>query len=133
MARIYKVTDRITVKIHDITIEISPLTFEQKSVCQALIIGGDHMKAAFYALQSSLKSIKGIENADGSNYELAMQDGKVTAECVDDLLNLSESTEMQFVALSLLQGVPKEFVDPSTGKPMKGVSFVNEPVKKSKK
>jgi len=133
MARIYKLSDRIPVKIHDLEIEISPLSFEQKSVCQSLIMSGDHMKAAVYALQSCLKSVKGVENADGSPYELLMDGDKVKSECIDDLLNLSESTEMQYVAMSLIQGIPKIFVDPITEKPIKGVSFVNSSGKKKRK
>ena len=131
MARIYKITDKIPVKIHDIEISISPLSFENKSVCLDLITKGEHMKAAVYAMQCSVKSVNGIENADGSPYELVSENGKLSQECVDDLLNMSESPEMQFVAMTLLQGIPKEFVDPATGKPIKGVEFVNE--KKSKK
>ena len=89
------------------------------------------MSAAFYALQCSLKEVEGIEESDGSKYELEMEEGIVSKECMNDLLNLEESQEMQLVAISLLNGIPKEFQNPVTGDKLEGVEFVKE--KKSKK
>lgn len=89
------------------------------------------MAAAFYALQCALKEITGVENGDGSNYELEFEDGIVAKSSMDDLLNLEESSEMQIMAISLLAGVPREFKDPITGDKLDGVELVKE--KKSKK
>lgn len=127
MARIYKMTDKIPVKIHDLTVEISPLNYETKSICQNLILNGRHMDAAIEALRASIKSVSGLENADGSEYQLDLVEGKISEACLDELLNVQGSDEMQLIAISLLQGIPKEFVDPATGKPLQGVSFVKDP------
>ena len=131
MARIYRMTDRIPVKIHDMTVKIAPLSYDVKSVCQGLILNGSHMAAAVHALKNSVKGIAGLENADGSDYELEFENDQLTDQCIDELLNVQGSDEMQLVAISLLQGIPKEFTDPSTGKPLDGVSFAEAP--KSKK
>lgn len=126
MARIYKCTDKIPVKIHDLSVKISPLTFEQKSLCQSLILTGKQMDAAFYALQCSLKELSGVENADGSEYKLQIEDGIISKDCMNDLLNLEESSDMQLVAISLLNGIPKEFTNPITGGKLEGVEFLKE-------
>lgn len=131
MARIYKCTDKIPLKIHDLKVKISPLTFDQKNTCQGMIMSGNQMSAAFHALQCSLKELDGIENGDGSKYELEFEDGIVAKACMDDLLNLSESQDMQLVAISLINGIPKEFNNPVTGGKLEGVEFIKE--KKSRK
>ena len=130
MARIYKMTDRIPVKVKSLHIEISPLSFDQKATCQSLIMSGNHMKAAVYAIKCSLKSIKGVENEDGSAYELDIENNELSNDCIDELLNLSESPEIQYVAMTLLSGIPKQFIDPTTGKPMEGVEFIKGKKKK---
>ena len=133
MARIYKMSDRIPVKIHDLKVKIAPLSYEVKSVCQGMIISGNHMQAAVHALKNALKEVNGLENADGSSYELEFENGELTSTCIDELLNVQWSNEIQMVAISLLQGVPKEFTDPSTGKPLEGVTFAEAPKAKKAK
>ena len=59
-----------------------------------------------------------------------IENNELSNNCVDELLNLSESPELQYVAMTLLTGIPKEFIDPTTGKPMEGVEFVKGKKKK---
>lgn len=127
MARIYKMADRIPIKIDDMVIHISPLNYENKAICQGLILNGRHMDAAVHALKNAIKDIDGLETADGSKYELEIENNQLTNDCLDELLNVQGSDKMQLVAISLLQGIPDSFTDPVSGKEIDGISFVKEP------
>lgn len=138
MARIYRTTDRIPVKVDDVTVLISPLTFEQKSEVQEAMMGfanGD-VKAAtrgvVLSIKYALKGIEGVEDADGKPYELSLENGCLTDEAVSDMLNLHCTEKLAIVCSSLLNGVPTGFKD-NDGNPIKGVEFVKKakPGKKS--
>lgn len=137
MARkIYKTSDRIKVKIDDISIKIAPLSYETKCEIQANLINGDTLgivKAAKLSIQHGVKEIEGVENADGSAYELQFENGALTEECVDDLLNIDQDNKLSFVCTKLLEGIPTSFVDPQTGKKIEGISIEKPAVSRKKK
>lgn len=137
MARkIYKTSDRITIAIDDIKLVVSPLTYETKCDIQANLLTGDAMgivKAAKLAIQHGVKDIKGVEHADGSEYELQFENGVLTEECIDDLLNIDQDSKLSFVCTKLLDGIPKEFIDPQTGKKMEGIKIERPAVRGKKK
>lgn len=136
MARkIYKTSDKISVKIDDICVKISPLTFEQKCEIQALLVEGNPMsvvKAATSAVKYAVKGLDGVENPDGSKYDLEFENGTLTDSCVDDLLNIDQDDKLSLVCTSLLNGIPKDFIDPQTGKKVPGIKIERGelPVKK---
>lgn len=125
MARkVYKTTDKIKVVVDDLTVEISPLSFEVKSDIQASILSGGEMgvvNAAKMAIKHSVKTIDGLENPDGSKYELEFDGNCLADSCVDDILNIDEDDKLSLVCTSLLNGIPQKFVDPQTKKPIKGI------------
>lgn len=136
MAKIYKTSDKIKVKVDDLIITLSPLTYHQKSMVQAQILEKGEfgaMDSTRLAVKYALKDIEGIENMDGSKYELEIDEGIVSDETIDDLFNLEQSTKMSLVCISLLNGIPKEFVNPQTNEPLDGVSYVKEKNKSRKK
>jgi hypothetical protein len=136
MAKIYRATDIIPLEIDGLVVNISPLTFEQKMDIQSEILKGDAqsaMRAAARAVKSAVKSIQGIENQDGSEYKLQMENGKLTDTCWDDLQNIEQAQKLIMVCLSLISGIPKEFVDSNTGKPIQGVSLIQDKSKAKKK
>lgn len=137
MARkIYKTTDRIKIKIDDIAIKISPLSYENKCLIQACLITGDTLgivKAAKMAIQYGVKEIEGVENADGTPYELQFENDALTENCVDDLLNIDQDNKLSFVCTKLLEGIPSEFVDPQTGKKIEGIKIERPAVPAKKK
>ena len=51
---------------------------------------------------------------------------------MDDLLNVDHDDKLSLVCTSLLNGIPKEFVDPQTGKPIKGISIERQSSEKKK-
>lgn len=138
MARIYKLTDRIKVKIDDITVTVSPLSRHQKAEIQTLLLGlgrGD-VKAAtegiILAMKYAVKSIEGLEDAAGV-YKAQFDDsGHLTDETIEDLYNLEDSVKLLQVCQSLVSGVPSEFQD-KDGKPIDGVEIVTGDVEAKKK
>lgn len=130
--RIYRVTDRIKYKLGDLTIEVSPLSLENKSILHSHMVkaqGGDVaelMAGSVAAIKMCLKSVKGLENADGSPYELSFENNQLTDECVSELMNMQETNSLIALCSSFIGGVPKDLP--------KGVTLVEEknPAKKSK-
>lgn len=123
MARIYRTTDRIKLKIDDIIVTISPLSASQKAE-----INTYHMdfakgniesatNAVVTAMKYAIKDIEGVEDADGKPYELEFDGDYLSDDCVSDLLNLELNGKLQTVACSLANGVPNDF-------DLEGVEFV---------
>lgn len=130
MARIYKRTDRVTVKVDEITLKLAPLTVEQKIEIQQLMIDGVANKdvkktsrGVELAMKYSLKGVSGIEDADGNPYKLEFNDDALTDSCIDDLMNLEVKEKIVLVCTSLLKGVPRGFTD-EKGLPIEGVEIV---------
>lgn len=136
MVKLYKTTDRIPVKIDSLEFKISPLNFEQKSEIQALLITGEPMgivKAARLSVKYAVKDVSGIVDQDENEYILSFENGILTDECVDDLLNVDQDSKLSLVCTSLLHGIPKDFTDPQTGKPIEGITLQPGKSKKPKK
>lgn len=137
MARIYKRSDRISVKIDDVTVKLAPLSLHQKTEVQAAMIEGhknsDIRKATrglALAMRYSVKSIDGVEDADGQPYKLQMDETDcLTDECVDDLMNLDITAKLALVCSGLVNGVPAEFTD-QYRVPLVGVEVIKADVAK---
>lgn len=131
MARIYRTSDRIKVKIDDTVVTIRPLTYHQKAEIQSHFLGftqGDVTKATeamVSAIKYAVTGIEGIEDCDGRPYELEFDCDALSEDCVSDLLNIEISDKLQQVCSSLLHGIPKGFVD-NSGKPIEGVEIVKK-------
>ena len=139
---IYRKEDKVSVKIDDIEIKISPLTHSQKSELQSHMmkaVNGD-MDEAMVSVQKSLKfaikDIKGVFYMDGSDkreYSLSFNDdGFLSDECIDELLNLPISNKISSVCSALLQGVPDKILD-KDGKEIEGIKVLTSGGKKPKK
>ena len=134
MSVVYRVSDKIDVKIGSVTVSLSPLNYKVKADMQAYVIAGKPMDAAVIALKNSVKAIKGLKLSDGSDYELEFDGDSINDNCIDDLLNIPESDKLNVIAISLINGVPQgEFLDPQTGEPMEGVKFVKQKASTRKK
>ncbi len=134
MTRIFRTTDRIPVKIDDITIMISPLSFVQTIMMQAKSDPMFAVKGARLAIKYAVKSVQGVELMDGTPFIVTTDDdGNLSDDDVDALLNMEENGKLITLCSQLIGGVPREVMDPSTGQPMKGVSIqVPAPAKKQK-
>lgn len=125
MAIVYRTSDRIKVKVGELVISVSPLNRYQKAKVQDLTMQGKDIDAAYEALRSGIKGVEGLYDINGEPYGLKLDDNKeLTDECIDDLMNLEFAPELVTVCVQLLNGIPKDFVNPTTGKKLKGVEFV---------
>lgn len=131
MAKILKLSDRIPVTIEDVTLKLAPLCYQHKMEIQQYMIEAatgnmqSAMKGAALAIKYSVKDITGVEDYSGNKFELSFEEnGSLSEECVDNLLNLSLNNKMIAVCASLLNGLPEEEMKhPVTGEKMEGITF----------
>lgn len=139
MTMIFRISDRIRYKIDDLEVAIRPLSYGEKMGLQQSMIKASQgdmamaMDAVVETVKLALKEIKGIKNSDGSDYTLEFTpEGKVTDDCIDELLNLPHRDKLTLLCSAFLNGVPTKVVNPQTGEAIEGVKYI-EPVKKAKK
>ncbi len=130
MARIYKRSDRITVKIDTITVKLAPLSVDQKTeIQQAMLIGRaksdmkEATKGIVLALKYAIKGVDGLEDSDGNPYKLKFEDDILSQESIDDLLNLEIAGKLSMVCAGMMNGIPKSFTD-TEGDALVGVQVV---------
>ena len=130
MARIFRTSDRIPVKIGaELTITISPLSFAQKTELQSVMMQAvqDPMRAvkgASLAIKYSVKGVSGVETLDGTSWQPKFEGDVLADESVDDLMNLEESGKIVTLCTQLIAGVPVNgVIDPQTKKKMEGITF----------
>lgn len=133
MVRIYKRSDRITVKIDDIEVKLAPLTLDQKTEIQQTMMDASKssnlrmaQNGIVLALKYALKSISGIEDGDGNAYKLEFNGDQLTDECADDLLNLQMKDKLTMVCMTFVNGIPTQFTD-NKNMPLEGVELVKAP------
>lgn len=136
MSTIYKTSDKIPVKIDDITVKVSPLTYSQKIEVQDLMAKAVTEKSMKYAMEGtilaikySLKSVEGLKDTNGESYQIEIEDKKVSDDCIDDLLNMKYSQKLSAVCASLVHGVGRDILD-ENGQKIEGISFEVDSEKK---
>lgn len=98
---IYRLTDRIPVKIDDLTFWVAPMSFAEKLALNQAVktTGGvevmDAAKVAFLTIKFSVKEVEGIKLPDGSDYPLSFDaSGALTDDCVSELLQIDTSPKL---------------------------------------
>lgn len=109
---VYRLTDRIPVIIGDLTFLIAPMSFEQKI---AIMESGkmaagketkDMARSAVMAMKYSVKSVKGLKNADGSDYELTFDEsGNLSDESISELLQVEQYPKLLEVTTQFVNGI----------------------------
>ena len=141
MTIIYRVTDRIKVKVGDMEFKLSPLSLSQKNELQTIAFKGqqtgnqaDILEAASKAIKYCVKEVSGIYDTGGNEYKMDFDDsGCLSDECVDDLLNLECGLAVMNMCAAMSRSTPEEFTNPD-GTKMEGVKRVHteKPTKKKK-
>lgn len=138
--KIYKLTDRITVKIDNVEFKLAPLSWGQKQeiVSEASVVGGNvnemTRNATFKALKYAIKGISGVEYADGTQYELEFdENGNVLDSSLEELLNMELSPRLIMACYAMVNGVPTDIINPATGKKVEGVEVVKKEGKQKSK
>lgn len=120
--KILRINDRVPVKIDEITVSISPLTYKQKieiQDCGFMITNSglvqkqkfDINKMIFLVLKFTVKDVEGLEDIRGNKYKLEFEDEdkqSLTDECVEDLLNVPMKNKMSLVLMQLMNGLPDD-------------------------
>ena len=124
--RVYKTSDKIKIKIDELTFTISPLSISDKSSVQSLMLEGQKTQdlaklneAIHMAIKMSVKHVEGLTEESGEPYTFNYADGKMSDENLNDLLNLPISEKMIKVCSQIVSGVPSDFK-------IEGVSFVEK-------
>lgn len=127
--KIRKTTEKISVKVGELLFKITPLTFEQKCEIQTVLAAGTTtaiLKASKLAMKFSVKEITGLQNSDGSDYEVTFDNEGLSDDVINDLGNSEIGDRLNYMCISLLNGIPNQFENPITKQPLDGVSFVDE-------
>src|ERR1044072_2448134 len=131
MVRIYKRTDRIAVKIGDITVRLAPLSLDQKTQIQQALLAGSRdgdlkelTRGISLNIKYAVKGVEGLVNSDDQPYQLQFENDELTDECVSDLMNMELGQKLTLVCAQFAKGVPKSFKD-EKGNPLDGVELVN--------
>jgi hypothetical protein len=105
MSRVYRLKDRIDIELSGgLVVTISPLSVAQKAEVAALAMKGQALDAAQKAIKYAVKDITGVEDEDGA-YKLQLENGVLTDECVEDLMNMDGGDTLQALCIGLLNGV----------------------------
>jgi hypothetical protein len=130
MAKIYRRTDRIQVKIGEVTVKIAPLGQHEKAEIQQAMLSGrlkgdikEVTRGMVLSIKHAVKAIDGVEDQDGNPYVLQFEGDALADSCVDDLLNLEINKTLSLICATLTNGVPSEFTD-SDGNPLEGVEII---------
>lgn len=134
MAKIYRMSDRIRLKIDDIEVTIGPLSIHQKASVEEVASSAGLLKATMEAMRYAIKDIKGLKDSEGKEYELEKDDdGYLSETTLDEICNIEQSFKLSSVCLNLINAIPDEFVDPNTGQKLEGVEFIVDKGKSGKK
>ncbi len=122
--KVYKLTDKISLKIDEIEIKFSPLSYQQKQEVLSVMTEAQKEGSVakmndgiILALKYSLKSVSGLKNDDETDYQITFENEMVSQDSIETILNLPMSSKMQTIAGKLLNGVPSDFE-------IEGVSYI---------
>ena len=136
MAKIYRSTDRVKIKITDddgsnpIIVTVAPLTHHQKTEIQNMMLGGKSRgdltsitKGIELSIKYSVKGVEGLTDMHGNDYKPSMEGDILSDESVSDLLNMDLSNKLIMVCSNLTSGFTSKFKD-EKGTDLLGVEIV---------
>lgn len=139
--QILRMSDRVEFEIGDFTFKFGPMSMDQKfslekySKMKKGAEVRDAARASFDTIKYTVKGITGVENIDGTPYEVQFEDKSersLTDNCVEDILNIPIQYELLITLSQLMGGVKNKIIDPKTGDELTKVR-VNFPKTKVKK
>lgn len=130
--KVYRANSKISVKIGDAVFKLSPFTQEQKIELMQFVSmdGGSRIenlaKMSFMACKFAIKEVSGIVYEDGSEFKLEVDEKGVTDKCLSELMNTEINQELLASCQALLQGVPKEILNPVNQKKFDNVEILSD-------
>lgn len=123
--RIYKLTDKIAYKLgEELKVKVSPLSLEAKAEIHSHMLKGSKgdvkelMQGSISVIRHGLKEVEGLTDSSGQPYKLEFENGMLTQQCVEDLLNMEQSTALVQLCSAFVAGIPKQLPE--------GVSLVED-------
>ncbi len=110
---VYRPSDRISVKVGDLEIKVSPLTYQQKTELLSLTRqeGGrtvvDLSRRSLLALKKGIREVNGLpdmEFPDGSKVELQWENGELSDESLELLLQVLGTVRSPQLSTALILG-----------------------------
>jgi len=124
---VYRVTDRIPVKVGELKFWLSPLSYEQKvnlAECTKMKGGEevvDTSRRAFLAIKYAIKGVEGLKCPDGSDYLLSFEpSGVLSDESVSDIVQLDGWVPLAVYCVQMMNGISDGAV-PGVEVDLKGV------------
>lgn len=131
--KVYRVTDRIPIRIGEVTVKLGPLHQWQKQELSSFqLMDEGHQveelaKANFYLIKASVKHVEGIEYATGGVFKCEFEDdtcSMLTDECANELLTTELKESLVVSCYAILNSIPKEICYPGTKKKVKDVEML---------
>lgn len=104
---VYRMTDRIPVKIGELTFLLAPLNVAQKARLLASVqnVAGvqneDAFSKASLAIRMSVKEVEGVKCADGSDWVTELgPDGELTDDCLSEIMQVTQNADLVQVCLA---------------------------------
>lgn len=130
--KLFKMTDRVKIKIDDIILSISPLSLEQKEEISAHLLEfgtkkdvKHYINAVATSVKYALKDIEGVTDIKGNKYELSFEeDGSLTKGCIEELLNTQISGKIGASCIAFIDNIPSKIYG-DDGNALEGVEIIN--------
>ena len=110
---VYKITDRIPLKIGDATFWVAPLSWADRSEllsCYQTKSGEEThepLKIGMLTLKMSIKEVDGVQYSDGTEFGCELDDrGRLTDDCVSELCQLDCVDKLVTVCSKLAMNGP---------------------------
>lgn len=126
--KIFRMTDRIPVKIGELTVWFGPLTYDQKAEINGLVQmrSGeekvDGYRLAFLSLKYGVKGVDGVKDSEDKPYQVEFEESgmALTDDCTMDLIGLGDSQKV-IMAVTRLVNEIKEYEIQGVKIDLKGV------------
>lgn len=128
--KLARLSDRIKLKIGEVTFTIAPVSyFVKKEIGEcSRVDGGEQVfdlgKAQYLYIKHALKGIEGINDWDGNAYELKFVGDCLTDDCLSELFYMEQKEEFLTACWTLLNNFSLENT-------VEGVEFLRGDVGKS--
>jgi hypothetical protein len=128
--KIARLSDRFKIKMENVTVFVAPLSGKQKLEMTSFVKQSasgkfyiDKIAQEHYLVKHSVKSISGIQDIDGLDYELEFEGEALTDLCADELLGFLVNSYFTVANAQIVSGILGEVINPITGEAVKGISI----------
>ena len=128
--KIARLTDRFTIKMGEVSVEVSPLSGREKvelagfSSWKEGKISVDKPRQELFVIKHTVKNISGVVDMDDCPYKLSFDGNVLTDDCAEEVLGLLASTWFPVATLQIANSGAGALISPLTGQPVEGVEII---------